>query len=60
MYKWQMLEQMFLSEIDQVLERVFSKAVKKAWLEGDKEALQQYQRMLNEVRSNGNTSTDKH
>ena len=60
MYKWQMLEQMFLSEIDQVLERVFSKAVKKAWLEGDKEALQRYQKLLNEVRSNGNTSTDKH
>ena len=63
MYKAQMLEQIFLSEIDRVLERVFEKAVKKAWLEGDRAALQQYQRMLNEVRrgtSNGNTSTDKH
>lgn len=60
MYKAQMLEQIFLSEIDQILERVFEKAAKKAWLEGDRTALQQYQRMLNEVRSNGNTSTDKH
>lgn len=60
MYKAQMLEQIFLSEIDQILERVFEKAVKKAWLEGDKEALQRYQKLLNEVRSNGNTYTDKH
>lgn len=60
MYKWKMLDQMFLEECDQLLERIYKKAIKKAWLEGDKEALQRYQKLLNEVQNNDNTSTDQH
>jgi len=48
-----MWEQLFLDEIDQTLSRIFEKAAKKAWLEGNRSAAQRYTEILEEVRSNG-------
>jgi len=52
-YEILMREQMYLDKIDRLLERVFDKAVKKAWLEGDRAAFLEYSQLLNEVRGDG-------